>query len=71
MTTKAPEPFLREDLPSSGTTPCEHRWVVVENDNAPEGHIMLVCNKCDESKFVKRPTIQESKKEKPLLMEKE
>jgi hypothetical protein len=84
MVTRSQMPRITEDQPSSGDKPCQHIWkqVTLSETESPEetkrrmsipdGHMMLVCDKCPETKLVKLPTKVESKGEaKPLLMEKE
>ena len=61
--------MLTEELPSSGSEKVhEHKWQKAASHDAE--HDIYVCQHegCSESKLVKKPKVQESKGEKPLLL---
>ena len=59
--------MLTEELPSSGSQPCNHEWQRAGDADAT--HYLMVCRKesCGKSKLVDKPKMQESKAEKTLL----
>lgn len=59
---------LTEELPSSGVRHCNHVWKAVQNADMREGVQMLVCDKCGETKAVKKPVLRENQSDKKLLL---
>lgn len=60
--------YLREDLPSSGETKCNHDYKVAGKEN---GKMILVCSHCADTvkRIPREETESEKPDDKPLLME--
>jgi len=49
---------------------CDHSFKRLHEEDGPSGEWVLCCSKCGKIKYVKPPQpVQESKDQKPLLME--
>jgi hypothetical protein len=61
---------LTEVLPSSGGCECDHQWQVVEGGSQDANKTLLVCKKanCGASKIIVKPTVQEAKQGKKILL---
>lgn len=62
------EPFVREDVPSSGALEHKHRFSVDLDKKGPKGTVLAVCEQCGESKWVPSPRSIEESRKPPLLL---
>ena len=59
---------LTEELPSSGVKSHEHRWQKAGEHDTEHDVYICALEGCDKSKLVRKPRVEESKKEKTLLL---
>lgn len=62
------EPFVREDMPSSGVQEHQHRFSVDLDKKGPGGTVLAVCERCGKSKWVPSPRPIEESRKPPLLL---
>jgi len=62
------EPFVREDMPSSGEQDHTHVFSVDLDKKGPKGTVLSVCERCGECRWVPSPKPIEESRKPPVLL---
>ena len=51
------------------STVCAHKWAIVKGTRGPEGQPMVMCELCEETRYVKPPKDEGAPKGRRILTE--